>query len=180
MKRSGTSTLLTCIGAIGVITTAALGITATPKAMRLLDKVEKEKGEKLTVKETVLTAAPVYVPTIISGVATIACIFGANVLNKRQQATLMSAYALLNNSYKEYRDKVEELCGEGTDERIKHELAVERYSENELDTPEGDEVLFLDFNTLDYFYARMDDVIQKATMDDGLECYIVSTPSSRF
>lgn len=83
--------------------TAVMAVKATPKALRLIEEAEKEKGKKLTKTETVKVAWTPYIPTVLVGASTIACIFGANVLNKRRQAALMSAYALLDSSYKEYK-----------------------------------------------------------------------------
>lgn len=90
-----TSTVLTCLGGIGVVATSIMAIKATPKALELIEEAKKEKGEELSKWETVKVAAPKYIPAMMTGVATIACIFGANVLNKRQQASLISAYASL-------------------------------------------------------------------------------------
>lgn len=168
------STILTCVGAIGVIATTAMAIKATPKAIELLKNAEEEKGEKLTKPEVVNIAGPLYIPTALTGVATIACIFGANTLNKRNQAALMSAYALLDNSYKEYMKKAEELYGDEADTQVKEEMAKENYVEG-IVIPKEEE-LFFDFKTLQYFHASMDDVIQKVEMEDGLECYIINTP----
>ena len=100
------STILTCLGSIGVIATSVIAVKATPKALKLLETAKEEKGEELTSFEVIRTAGTIYIPAIITGGSTIACIFGANVLNKRSQAALMSAYALLDNSYKDYKKKV--------------------------------------------------------------------------
>ena len=172
--RDNSSTILTCVGAIGVVATAVMAVKATPKAIKLLEEAREEKGEELTKLEKIDVAGPVYIPTILIGASTVACIFGANILNKRAQATLMSAYALLDNSYKEYVKKAEELYGEEADAQIKEELARENYEEG-IVVPREEE-LFFDFKTLQYFHASMDEVVQKVTMDDGLECYIINAP----
>ena len=96
-------TILTCLGAVGVIVTAVMAVKGTPKALTLLENAKEEKEEELTKLEKIKIAGPVYIPAIITGAATIACIFGSNSISKNQQATLMSAYALLDNSYKEYK-----------------------------------------------------------------------------
>lgn len=166
--------ILTCVGAIGVVATTVMSVKATPKALAIIEHAKEEKGEELTKLEIVNVAGPLYIPTLITGVSTIACIFGANILNKRSQATLMSAYALLDNSYKEYMKKTEELYGEGTDFHVKEELARDNYVEGMVIPKE--EELFFDFQTLQYFRAPMDEVVQKVEMDDGLECYIINTP----
>lgn len=174
-KQTWTSNLLTCLGAAGVIGTAVLTAKATPKALRLLEEAKEEKGEDLTKLETVKLAGPAYIPAIAVGASTIACIFGANMLNRHMQASLMSAYALLENSYNRYRTKVLEMYGDEADESVKEAIAREVCEE--IDEPlSEDKQLFLDFKTLRYFESTMSDVIQKVTTEDGLECYIVSTP----
>ena len=173
--KNSSPTILTCIGAIGVVATAVMAVKATPKALAIIEQAKDEKGEELTKREVVNVAGPLYVPTVITGVSTIACIFGANFLNKRSQATLMSAYALLDNSYKEYIKKTEELYGDEADAQVREQLARDHYVEGMIIPKE--EELFFDFQTLQYFRAPMDEVIQKVEMEDGLECYIINAPS---
>ena len=48
-----------------------------------------------------------------------------NVLSKRQQAALTSAYALLNDSYNNYKDKLKELYGEEAHQKIVDAIAAE-------------------------------------------------------
>lgn len=123
------STILTVLGGIGVIATAVLAAKASPKAAALIESKEEDKGEELTKWEVVKTATPAYIPAIVTGVSTIACIFGANILNKHQQASLASAYALIDNSYKAYKDKLKELYGEEAHNNIIDALAVEKAEE---------------------------------------------------
>lgn len=125
VKRNS-STILTCMGGVGVVTTSVMAVKATPKALTLLEQAKEEKGEDLTTVETVIVAGPSYIPAALVGFGTIACIFGANALNKRQQAALMSAYALVENSYKEYRYKLKELYGEEAHEEIVEAIAIEK------------------------------------------------------
>lgn len=94
-----TPTILTVVGGEGVIATTVTAAKATPKAIDILEKARNEKGEELTKLEVVKLAGPVYIPSVIIGVSTIACIAGANILNKRQQAALMSVYALADKSH---------------------------------------------------------------------------------
>jgi hypothetical protein len=172
-------TILTCFGAAGVVATAVMAVKATPKAIELLDQARIEKCDDLTTLETIDIAGPVYIPSVIMGVTTIACIFGANILNKKSQAALMSAYALLDNSYKEYTRKAEEMYGDNADAHIKEELAKEHYEESAAVESDEEEELFFDFKTLQYFTARMDEVVQKVKIEDsedGMECYIINTP----
>ena len=160
LKRNS-STILTVIGATGVVATTMLAVSATPKVMRLLEEAEKEKGEELTALETVRTAAPLYIPAAAVGVSTIACIFGANVLNKCQQASIMSAYAFLDNSYKEYKRRVIETFGDGVKETIMNKAAQEEA--DDLDIPEDEDdgkELFFDYYSMRYFRSTMVDVLK--------------------
>lgn len=154
--RRNASTILTCVGGAGVVVTSVMAVRATPKALQLLDEAEKQKGEELTKLESVRIAGPAYIPAILVGASTIACIFGANILNKRQQAAMASAYALLDNSYKEYRKKVVDLYGEQVDEKIKGEVAKDKYEPIEID---DDKQLFYDEFSGRYFESTTADVI---------------------
>lgn len=120
------STVLSILGGVGVVGTAVLAVKATPKAVTLINEAKKEKGEDLTKLETVKAAGKVYIPAVATGAATLACIFGANVLNKRHQAALMSAYALVDTSFKEYKGKVRELYGEETHQEIVNAIMIEK------------------------------------------------------
>lgn len=128
LKRNS-STILTCVGAVGVVATAVMTVSATPKALKLLEKAEDEKGEELTKTEVVQIAGPVYIPSIVIGASTIACIFGANMLNQRHQASIAGAYALIDSGYKEYRNKVKELYGDGMDKNIRAAIAKDKCEE---------------------------------------------------
>lgn len=152
--KRNSSTILTAVGVIGVVGTAVTAVKATPKAVRLLEEAKKEKGDKLTTLETIKVAGPAYIPSIVTGTATIACIVGANVLNKKQQASVMSAYALLDNSYKEYKKKVDDLYGKEVDMHIKKEIAKDKFTGDvDISEKEEDEELFYDEFSQEYFLS---------------------------
>lgn len=159
VKRNG-STILTCAGGAGVVLTSVMAVKATPKAMQLLEAAKKEKGEELTKLEVFKVAAPSYIPTIITGVSTIACIFGANILNKRQQAAIMSAYALLDSTYKDYQKKMEELYGEDANDQVKAEIAKDKYVDDEVTLTDDDKRLFYDEFSGRYFESTTEDVLR--------------------
>lgn len=152
-------TILTCLGAAGVVGTAVLAAKAGTKASKVLAQAEAEKGEKLTTLEKVDVALPVYIPTIMAGAATVTCIFGANVINKRKQASLVSAYGLLDRSYKEYRKKVEDYYGEGSDEEILDEIAKDKYEVKPINPSKRTE-LFYDEYSKRYFEAPVTTIME--------------------
>lgn len=160
--KKNSPTILTCVGAAGVVATTVTAVKATPKAVMLLEKAEEEKGEKLTKFEKVKIAGPLYVPSIVLGAGTLACIFGANVLNKRAQASVISAYTLLDSAYKDYRKKVDELYGEDAGAQIRAGIAKDKYDEHDtVDDLEENERLYYDYYSERYFHATPYEV-QKA------------------
>lgn len=152
LKRNS-STILTFMGAAGVIATTVTAVKATPKAVALLDHAKEEKGEDLTKLEMVKIAGPAYIPTVVLGVSTLACIFGANVLSKRGQASLMSAYALVDSGYKDYRKKVDELYGSEAGAQVRAGIAKDKYENQPIKRPEDGKRLYFDFYSSRYFEA---------------------------
>lgn len=129
-------TILTCIGAIGVVATAVMAVKATPKALMLIEDEADRNPEELTKLDIVGLTWRCYIPAFMIGTATIACIFGANALNQRQQAALASAYMMLDQSYKEYRNKVKELYGEDADQKVRMAIAEDKYGQFKITTTE--------------------------------------------
>ena len=151
-------TILSCLGVVGVVATTVMAVKATPKALSLIENAEEQKGEKLSKWEKVNVAGPVYIPSVIAGVATSACILGSNVISKRQQATLISAYALLDNSYKEYRKKTDELYGEEAGKQIRGEIAKDKYT-GDNESLDNDKELYYDFYSGRYFESTPEAVL---------------------
>ena len=170
--KKNSPTILTIIGGVGVIATSVMAVKATPKALEKLKIAKEEKGEELTKVEKIKTAGPVYIPAVVTGASTLACMFGANVLNKRYQASLISAYALIDTSFKEYKDKLKELYGEETHQTIVDAIAVEKaentyvrgsYMVSEcdqlLDGVTSEPVLFYEEYGNRYFEATIEQVL---------------------
>lgn len=157
--RRNAPTILTIVAGVGVVATAVSAVKATPKALELLEDATNNKGEDLTTVEKIKVAGPVYIPSVIFGAATIGCMFGANHLNKQQQAAMTSAYALLDNSYKEYKKKVKEMYGEEADEYVRKELAKDQYADNDIIWDDDTELFYDEFSKR-YFESTMKDVIQ--------------------
>lgn len=179
--RKASPTILTCIGAVGVVATAVLAVKATPKALRLIEIAEDHRHDDdpnwtwspLTKSEIIKTTWKCYVPAVMTGAATIVCIFGANTLNRRQQASLASAYALLNRSYNDYKRKLKELYGKEAHDNIMKALAVEKskdvYIHNcgflcdsslDFEDAKEEERLFYDSFSKRYFQSTIGRVLQ--------------------
>lgn len=156
--KKNASVILTCISVAGVVATTIMAVRETPKALSLLENAKEEKGEELTKWEKVKIAGSVYIPSMITGAATIACICGSNIISKRQQATLTTAYALLDNSYKEYKKKVNEVYGAEAGKNIRAEIAKDKYA-NDIISLDNKE-LFYDFYSGRYFESTKEIVMR--------------------
>ena len=132
-------TILTLIGAIGVISTAVLAATATPKALLKIKEDSKKNHDgdagAFTKKEAIISSWRCYIPSMITGATTVLCIFGANLLNKRQQVSLISAYAFLDQSYRKYKSKLKELYGDEAHNAIVDSITKEKCSDVHIICP---------------------------------------------
>ena len=127
--------ILTGLGVIGMITTTVMAVKATPKALRMIEKEEYERKEKLTPIETVKVAWKPYVPAAITGVVSVGCIIGASSVNARRQAALLTAYQVTSTALNEYKDKVIETVGEEKAKEIRDKI-VESKQEREVTNPD--------------------------------------------
>lgn len=128
--------ILTGIGIAGMIMTTVLAVKDTPKALRLIEKTEAEKGEKLTVKETVKTTWKCYIPAAVTGTISVACLVGASSVNLRRNAALATAYKLSETALTEYRDKVVETIGEKKEKTVREAIAKDKLEKDPVDKKE--------------------------------------------
>lgn len=134
--------ILGVLGAVGVVLTAVTVSRDTLKAEIRLEDKEDEIHRELTKTEWVQTVLPAYIPSIAVGSATVACIIASTVLNQKQKVALSSAYILLDQSYKQYKNKVVEMFGEGADCEVEREVTKDRIQElKKKDDIRGDETL---------------------------------------
>lgn len=122
--------LLTGIGIAGMITTTVLAVKATPKALRLMDEKKKalelKEDEKLTPVEVVQSTWKCYIPTVVTGTVSVACLIGASSVNARRNAALATAYNLSTTALAEYKEKVIETIGEKKEQAVRDKVAEER------------------------------------------------------
>lgn len=123
--------ILTYAGVCGVVGTAVMAVKATPKALTIIEQEKMyrsyEGNNKPTKKEIVDLTWKCYIPSIMFGLSTIACIISIHALNKKNQASLTSAYAMLNEAYKQYRDAAKVVYGEDADAKIQAEIAKDTF-----------------------------------------------------
>ena len=152
------STILTFVGTAGVIFTAVSAVKATPKALKLIeDRKEELNVEELPKIEVAKATWECYIPATVIGMSTIACIMGANILNKKNQAAIISAYSLLDNAFKEYKEHANKVYGEDADKEIRRSIVQDHCSDTSV-KPEGDKHLFFDMNSNRYFESTLMEV----------------------
>lgn len=175
--RNNGSTILSVCAMAGVVVTTILAIEATPKAVEMIKEDSKKNHEgdekAYTKKEAIVSAWKCYIPTFVSAGATICCIASTNILNKKAQESLTGAYIFLENSFREYKNKLKELYGEEVHNSVIDAIAKEHvndvyitaprlfsnYSLDISDSKEKEKVrLFYDTNSNRYFettFARV-------------------------
>lgn len=175
-------TILSFLACGGVIGTAVLAVKNQEKAKsEMLNHLITVEGESidiekpLTEKEKAKIYIKAHIPTALMGVATMACILGSNKLNRNQQAALISAYGLLNESYKDYRNKVIEFHGEEEHKKILKSIAAEKANVPYINSPgafsapslnageyskNDKEQLFYDYYSKRFFTSTLAAVIQ--------------------
>lgn len=158
--------ILTGIGIAGMITTTVLAVKVTPKALRILDDAEYDKGERLTKQEKVKACWKCYAPAIVIGTTSIACLIGASSVNLRRNTALATAYKLSETALTEYADKTFEVVGEKKEKLIRDKVAEDRIKK---DPVSKNEVLITDkgntlcYDTISGRYFKSDiDKIKKA------------------
>ena len=193
--------ILTGIGIAGVITTTVLAVKVTPKALQLIDEAERKKAVawnnenpdydngadriKLTKAETVKAAWKPYIPVVVTGVCSVACIIGANSVHLKRNAALATAYQLSTTAFNEYKEKVVETIGEKKEKIVRQNIAKDKVEKNPVSKTEvfvtgNGTSLFYDPLSGRYFESDMNKV-EKAvnnlnwSMNNGNEPYISLT-----
>lgn len=128
-------TILTSIGVAGTLSTAYFAAQASFRTARILDL---KHWDGLTPKEKVELVREsgvwkLYVPSVVMGVATVTCIFGANHIGSRRAAGLAAAYSITERTFQEYKDKVVEKIGERKEDQIHDEIAQDRVKKSWTD-----------------------------------------------
>ena len=136
--------ILTGIGIAGMVVSTVLAVKATPKALQLIEE-EKNKqldtdSEETSVVKDLNTIDVVkatwkcYIPTVVTGAVSMACIIGANSVNLKRNAALAAAYTLSDTALREYREKVIETIGDKKERAVRDKVAEEKLKKDPVET----------------------------------------------
>jgi hypothetical protein len=67
-----------------------------------------------------------YIPPVLTGTLTIACVIGGTKISRSRTAAITAAYSLTEKAFSEYKEKVQEKIGERKEQTLKDELAQDR------------------------------------------------------
>ena len=125
LKKSMPTILTLCAGA-GLVASNVLTAKATLKVDQIIRDEEfdrrTENYEPLTTKEKVKIAAPHYIPSVIAGSLSIACMIGSHQMDKKQIVAYASALGIADNFQRNYQKVITERYGKGVNEEIVEEV----------------------------------------------------------
>lgn len=145
--------ILLGVGIVAGVATLVTACKATTKAGAILEDTKKkvddihhvldnteeygdqytpEDGKKdlaITYVQTGYQFAKLYAPTVILGVTSLTCILAShNIIHKRNIA-LAAAYATVDNSFKQYRNRVIDRFGKELDRELKYNIKAQEVEE---------------------------------------------------
>lgn len=124
--------ILTGIAVAGTFTTALLAAKGGYRAAQALEDELKRRDDPivgrpiLTLKDKAKIVWPLFIPAAGVGVATIACVIGANHVSSKRVAAWAGAYSLTEKAFAEYKHKVVETIGEKKEEGVRASVAEDR------------------------------------------------------
>lgn len=163
------SAILTGVAIAGTVTTAILAVRATKPALIDIQQAESERTEPLKKTEVVKLCWKHYIPAAGVGVVTIACIVGAQSVNTRKHAALISAYTLSEKSFSELQDKVEETFGKNKAEKVREDISQDVVNANPSSqgpviVVNGGDHMFMEKKTGRHFKSTVDKVKKAENM----------------
>lgn len=157
--KSNSPEILTALGIGGVVTTGYLafkaGVNSTnPKYDTVY--VGEQPDERKKMIDRAKATWKLYIPTGISGAATITCIIVANRSGGRRTAAAVAAYSLTERAFSEYKEKVIENVGKNKEEKVRTDIAQQRVLDNPMGGGEiaivaGGSSLCFDMTSMRYF-----------------------------
>lgn len=139
--------LLLGVGIAGMITSVVLAVKATPKAEKLIKEAKKEKGDDLTITETIKTAWVPYVPTGVMMLLTGSSFILSNRLSNNQKMAYVALYHLTKNALEEYQANTLAEVGENKEQKIRNNT-IKTMSEKTLDTSTSTNLILSDNDML--------------------------------
>jgi hypothetical protein len=168
--------ILTGVGVVGTVATAALTGKATLKADRIIREKEHQLSSLYPLgdvdfsnKEKAKLVWKQYIPPTVVCTITVVSIVSANRIGGRRTAALAAAYTIAEKGYSDYREKVIETFGEKKEQSLRDSVAQDRVDRHDapnavLVSDDDGLVLCYDAYTDRYFRGSVEG-IKKAQND---------------
>lgn len=122
------SLALSIISVLGVVGSVVLSSKSAVDSVEILyDKNLSNADKKKKIIKT-------YAPTAAVTIGTVVCIISSGILNHKLQTSLIGAYALADQSFKQYKNKIIARQGLDFHKEIEHELMCEKADDDLLIT----------------------------------------------
>lgn len=153
--------ILVVAGVVGMVTSTVMACKATTKAGAIMEETKEQLDQIKKVREikpeevysvddmkkdlaivyvqTGVKLAKLYLPAILVGGVSIASILGSHNILRKRNAALGAAYAAIDQSFKEYRNRVVERFGESVDRELKYNIKAKKIEETVTDPETGKE-----------------------------------------
>lgn len=150
--------IFTTFGCIGFAYSLYSAIKVTPKALSCIEVAKQKKGEEsLSKLEVIHSCWTCYIPAAVTSMVSLSLIYGSCIISRKRQANLIGAYALLDQGFKQYREKVCKIYGEEANRIVQNEVI--RSKSSSIKPPSDGEILiFYEENYGEFFERRMSEV----------------------
>ena len=150
--------ILVGVGIVGAVASAVLACKATTKAGAIVEESKNSLADIREAKENGVTKAgesyseedhkkdlaiayvqtgvkfaKLYAPAVMLGAASIASILASHNIMKKRNVALAAAYAAVDKSFKDYRDRVIERFGEQVEKELRYNIKAQEIEETVTD-----------------------------------------------
>lgn len=154
--------ILIVAGVVGTVASAVMACKATTKLSTVLEERKKDvnavhecseneeikadysqedakKDLTIIYAQTGVKLVKLYAPAIALGALSITSIVASNNILRKRNVALAAAYATVDKSFKEYRNRVVERFGEQVDKELKYDIKAKKFEETVKDPETGKE-----------------------------------------
>lgn len=128
--RKNSSSILTGVAIGGVVSTAIFAARGAAKAVRDVIDAENRINRSLTSRETFKITWHHFAPAVYSCGLTIFSVLAAQKVNNQRYAAMAAAFAMSERSIETYRDKLIELMGPKTNDKILNAITRDEIDNN--------------------------------------------------
>ena len=154
--------ILVVAGVVGTVASAVMACHATTKLDSVLEKSKKDvdaihkcaENEELAAEyskddakkdltivyvQAGVKVAKLYAPAVALGTLSIASIVASHNILKKRNVALAAAYATVDKTFKEYRNRVVERFGAEVDKELRYNIKAKKFEETVTDPDSGKE-----------------------------------------